>query len=214
MCVWYYDTHWGKRRGRVHKQGCKRIYKELGKRGGKLDLGTELDIGPLEKLVRNSTSAQHQKAQALYNEGLNYGKLLDQTKLIDLLRESADLGFSGAQYQLGTFYHNGEMGLEKKEEESMKAYKEAAKGGHILAQHNLGAAKYANGEYVAAMRHWLLSASGGTGTPWELSLIASRKACSNIESSPRPCRPFIVLASANMKSEDRVQHIGYLQTRY
>ena len=98
MCVWYYDTHWGKRRGRVHKQGCKRIYKELGKRGGKLDLGTELDIGPLEKLVRNSTSAQHQKAQALYNEGLNYGKLLDQTKLIDLLRESADLGFLGAQY--------------------------------------------------------------------------------------------------------------------
>lgn len=61
---------------------------------------------------------------------------------------------------LGTFYHNGEMGLEKNEEESMKAYKEAAKGGHILAQHNLGAAKYANGEYVATMRHWRLSASG------------------------------------------------------
>ena len=76
-CVWYCDTHWGKRRGRVHTQGCKRIYKELGKRGGKLDLGTELVIGPLGELVRNSKSAQHQKAQALYNKALNYGKLLD-----------------------------------------------------------------------------------------------------------------------------------------
>ena len=46
-------------------------------------------------------------------------------------------------------------------EELMKAYKEAAKGGHTLAQHNLGVAKYANGEYVAAMRHWRLSAPGG-----------------------------------------------------
>ena len=140
----------------------------------------------------------------MYNEGLNYGKLLDQTKLIELLRESADLGFSGAQYQLGTFYHNGEMGLEKKEEESMKAYKEAAKGGHILAQHNLGAAKYANGEYVATMRHWRLSASGEYRSSmgalidcFEEGLLQHRVLSETLQTFYR-------------SSEDRVQHIGYL----
>ena len=208
-CVWYCDTHWGKRRGRVHKPECKRIYKELGKRGGKLDLGTELDIGPLGKLVRNS--AQHKKpAKALYNKALNYGLLLDQTKRIDLLRESADLGFLGAQYQLRVFYHNGEMGLEKNEEEAMKAYKEAAKGGHILAQHNLGVAEYANGDYVAAMRYWRLSASGGYRNSmgalidcFEEGLLQHVHLSETLQTFYR--------SSANMKSKGRELHIGYLQ---
>ena len=82
------------------------------------------------------------------------------------------------------------MGLEKKEEESMKAYKEAAKGGHTLARHNLGVTKYANGKYVAAMRHWRLSAPGGyrnsTGALIDC-FEASRKACSDTGTSPRPC---------------------------
>ena len=90
------------------------------------------------------------------------------------------------------------MGLEKNEEESMKAYKEAAKGGHTLAQHNLGVAnaKYANGEYVAAMHHWRLSAPGGyrnsTGALidcFEEGLLKH----GNTGTAPRHCRPSIIL---------------------
>ena len=49
-CVWYCDKKCQNKHRKVHKHECKRIRKELDQRGGKLDVGTELDIGPLEKL--------------------------------------------------------------------------------------------------------------------------------------------------------------------
>ena len=49
-CVWYCDKKCQNKHWRGHKKECKRIRKELDKRGGKLDVGTELDVGPLGKL--------------------------------------------------------------------------------------------------------------------------------------------------------------------
>ena len=49
-CVWYCDKKCQNKHRKEHKKECKRIQKELDKRGGKLDLGKELDIGPLGKL--------------------------------------------------------------------------------------------------------------------------------------------------------------------
>ena len=49
LCVWYCDKDCQNKQRKEHKKECKRIKKELDKRGGKLDVGTELDIGPLEK---------------------------------------------------------------------------------------------------------------------------------------------------------------------
>ena len=49
-CVWYCDKKCQNKHRKVHKHECKVIMKELDKRGGKLDVGTELDLGPLEKL--------------------------------------------------------------------------------------------------------------------------------------------------------------------
>ena len=49
-CVWYCDKDCQNRHWKEHKKECKRIKKELDKRGGKLDLGTELDVGPLGKV--------------------------------------------------------------------------------------------------------------------------------------------------------------------
>ena len=49
-CVWYCDKDCQNRHWKEHKKECKPIKKELAKRGGKLDLGTELDVGPLGKL--------------------------------------------------------------------------------------------------------------------------------------------------------------------
>ena len=45
-CVWYCDKECQNKHWKEHKKECKRIKKELDKRGGKLDLGTELDVGP------------------------------------------------------------------------------------------------------------------------------------------------------------------------
>ena len=49
-CVWYCDKDCQNRHWKEHKKECKPIKKELAKRGGKLDLGTEEDLGPLPDL--------------------------------------------------------------------------------------------------------------------------------------------------------------------
>ena len=53
QCVWYCnsdDADCQERHRDEHEKECRRIKEELDKRGGKLDVGTELGIGPLEKL--------------------------------------------------------------------------------------------------------------------------------------------------------------------
>ena len=49
-CVNYCDRECQNKHWKEHKNECKRIKKILGKRGGKLDIGTEKDLGPLRKL--------------------------------------------------------------------------------------------------------------------------------------------------------------------
>ena len=49
-CVWYCDKKCQNKHWKEHKKECKPIKKILMTRDGKLDLGTELDIGPLGKL--------------------------------------------------------------------------------------------------------------------------------------------------------------------
>ena len=49
-CVWYCDKKCQKTHRKEHKTECKVIMKELDNRGGKLNLGTELDVGPLGKV--------------------------------------------------------------------------------------------------------------------------------------------------------------------
>ena len=49
-CVWYCDKECQNKHRKEHKKECRPIKKILDQRGGKLDLGEELDIGPLGKL--------------------------------------------------------------------------------------------------------------------------------------------------------------------
>ena len=49
-CVWYCDKECQNKHWKEHKIECKSIKNILEQRGGKLDIGTELDIGPVGKL--------------------------------------------------------------------------------------------------------------------------------------------------------------------
>ena len=49
-CVWYCDKDCQNKHWKEHKKECKPIKEVLDKRGGKLDLGEELDVGPLAKV--------------------------------------------------------------------------------------------------------------------------------------------------------------------
>ena len=82
-----------------------------------------------------------------------YGQLglpVDQDKCIDLLRESAGLGHSGAQYQLGCCHPFGQIGLERNKAEAIKWREKAVEGGDVHARYNLGCADFANGDRAAA----------------------------------------------------------------
>ena len=278
-CVWYCDRACQKKHRDEHKHECKRIKKVLHKRGGKLDLGTELDIGPIGKLppqeecpicmralpihsmlhsyfaccgkvICCGCSHQHRKTSAtlvptcafcrtrmpeseqdflvplrkrvegkdpcaLINLAMAYGLgelglSVDQAKCIDLLRESASLGLPFAQYRLGVFHYEGEMGLEQNGEEGIKYFEEAAEGGHLLARYNIGCIEEAGFNFVVAMRHWRLSASGGLKFSMN-SLIECFQGgllyCGDLAETLQA----MYRARAEMKSENRDQFIEHLK---
>ena len=275
-CVWYCDKDCQNRHRKEHKKECRRITKELDERGGKLNLGTEVDVGPLGKLppkeecpicmralpihttlqtlfnccgktICGGCNYQHQMKsgdgpptcafcrttlpesdeeilararkrvelkdpKALANMAMHYGDgyhglTVDQAKCVELLRQSADLGFPEAQYQLAAFYHVGEMGLEQNVEEGLKYTEKAAKGGQLSSLHNLGGTEGGNGDRAAAMRHWRLSASGGLKISMD-NLIICFEVGSIMATLPKLCKPSIL---QELRSEDRDQYIAYLK---
>ena len=50
-CVWYCDKDCQNKHRKAHEKKCRRIEMELERRGGKLNLGTEIEIGPLGKVL-------------------------------------------------------------------------------------------------------------------------------------------------------------------
>jgi hypothetical protein len=277
-CVWYCDKECQNKHRKEHRKECRGIKKELDKRGGKLDVGNEMDVGPLgnlppqeecpicmrvlpihaalqtyhaccgkticggcdfqhqmksgerktcafcrmrlpqsdeEIVTRLSKRVELKDPNAMNNLALIYGDggsglPVDHAKCIELLRQSASLGFPGAHYQLGLFHGNGEMGLQQNEEEANRHHKEAAEGGHLPSRHNIGCKEYNNDNPVAAMRHWRLCSSLGTKRSMEClivcfedGLIHHRDLAESIQVMYR--------ARAEMKSDDRDKHIAYLK---
>ena len=277
-CVWYCDKDCQNRHWKEHKKECKQIKKELDKRGGKLDVGSELDLGPLPdlpprdecpiclqllplhdnlqtysaccgKVICGGCDLQHNaksggsrtcafcrvpiptsdKAalaqlrkrakindpRAICNLAMNYGfgdleLPLDQAKCIALLRQSAGIGFPPARYRLGAFYHYGMMGLQRNEVEAVKYYKEAAEGGVLHATHNLGLMEHMNGNNVAAMRHWRLSASGGYRRSIE-KLIACFGVGLLHHGDLVETLEVMYRARAELSSKDRKRYIAHLK---
>ena len=280
-CVWYCDKKCQNKHWTVHKKECKWIKKVLEKRGGKLDLGTEMDVGSLGKLppreecpicmrvlpireslhkyatccgktvcggcdfqhdmksrvqalprtcafcrtavpdsdeeilARLSKRVELKDPDALVNLAMAHGRgelglPMNQAKCIELLRQSAGLGYPPAQFQLANFHCHGHMGLEQNEEEELKYIKEAAEGGDLPALHNLACKEYENDDRVAAMRHARLSASGGLKESIHDLIGCFEKGLLHHADLAETLRAFY-LARAEMKSEHRDQYIKYLK---
>ena len=277
-CVWYCDKDCQNKHRKGHKIECKRVKKELDERGGKLDIGTELDVGPLGKLppreecpicmhvlpictglqayfaccgkifctacdVHHQTKSggrptcpfcrtplpesdekylEHLRKRielkdpkALFSMAIaysngKYGLPVDQHKCIELLRQSADLGHPPAQNNLGNYYHTGAMGLEQNEEEVIKYWEKAAEGGNLLSLHDLGHTAYANGDIVAAMRHFHLSASGGYRSCMNNLIVCFEKGFLHHGDLAESLQAFY-RSRAEMSSKDRDRCIDWLK---
>ena len=162
-----------------------------------------------KRVERNDPVALCNLAMA-YGDG-DFGLPVDQPKCTELLRQSAGLGYPIAHYQLGNFHDDGAMGLEQNEEKVSKYYKEAAESGHIAARHNLGCIEAnSNGNFVAAMGHWRLSASEGERFSMESLIICFGNGLLHHGDLAETLQA-MYLARAEMKSEDRDQYIAYLK---
>jgi hypothetical protein len=168
-----------------------------------------------ETLVRLRKGIERKDPQALCNMAVAYrfgtlGLPVDQARSIDLFRESSGLGCSDAQSALGDIYHAGRMGLEPNEEEGLKYFKEAAEGGDLMSRHNLGYIEEKNGNRVAAMRHYRLSASGGYRISME-ALIEDFENGKLRHGDLAETLQAFYLARAEMKSVDRDEYIEYMK---
>ena len=164
-----------------------------------------------EALGRLRTRVERNDPQALNNLAMHYiygqfGLSMDRAKGIDLLRQSAGLGCTKAQAQLGDFHHGGSMGLEQNEEAAFKYFKEAAEGGRLLSRHNLGCAT-SPGD---AMRHWRMSASGGYRKSMR-ALIECFEEGSLHHNDLAETLQAMYRARAEMKSDDRDKFMAYLK---
>ena len=278
-CVWYCGKKCQNKHRKEHKNECKRVKEELDKRGGKLNLGTEKDVGPLGKLppqeecpicmhvlpfhgslhnyfsccgkrICMSCAIQHQlkseqgtatcafcrepiiesdeehlerlrkrierkDPQAVFNMAVEHGwgrrgLTVDQAKCIDLYRQAADLGLPAAQYELGSCYKFGKMGLEQNEEEALEYWGKAAEGGGLSVRHSIGSTEWENGDVIAAMGHWRLSASGGYKYSMENLLTCFEDGLLQHGDLSEAMRAFY-RSRAERKSEDRDKYIQYLK---
>ena len=278
-CVWYCDKDCQNKHRKEHKKECRPIKKILDNRGGKLDVGTELDAGPLgelppqeecsicmqvlpiheslhtyfpccgkiiccgcdfqhkiksgkgrtcafcreplpksddENLARLSKRVELKDPVALCNmalvHGFGYlGRPVDHAKCLEHLRESADLCHSTALNTLGNFYNDGDIGLEQNDGEALKFWEKAAKSAHLVAQHNIGFRDVRNGDNIAAIRHWRLSASGGLRMSME-NLIAGFENGFLRHGDLAETLQAMYRSKTEMKSDHRDKYIQHLKT--
>jgi TPR repeat protein len=168
----------------------------------------ELLVQVRERIELNDPYAMHNMA-IFCGKGWK-GLSVNQAKCISLLRESADIGCSVSQIQLGSFYGTGEMGLEQNEEEALNYFEKAAEGGDIPARHSLACAEYNNGHRAAAMRHFRLSASGGFRDSMDGLIACFEKGWLHHADLARSLQSFYS-ARDEMKSDDRAQYIAHVK---
>jgi TPR repeat protein len=168
-----------------------------------------------EILVRLRKRADQMDRNALCNLAMKYGRgmngvSVNRAKCIELLRQSAGLGYYPAQYNLGAFHKRGEMGLHQDDEEALKYFTEAAEGGDVESQYTLGCTAYENSDHVAAMRHWRLSASGGLRPSMNNLIVYFQDGLLRHGDLAETLQE-MYRSRAEMKSEARDQYIKHLK---
>ena len=196
--------------------GCS--HQHLMKNGGRATCAfcrTALPETDAEILARVDKRVERKDALGLCMMGMHHGLgqlglPVDQAKCIDLLSQSAALGCPLANYHLGTSYKIGRMGLQQDHVKAQMHWEKAAESGYLIARHHLGCAEAINGDFVAAMRHWRLSASGGHRGSMD-NLIECFENGDLHHSDLAETLQAMYLAKAELNSEGRDEYIKHLK---
>jgi len=139
-----------------------------------------------------------------------YGLPVDQTKCIEFLRQSADLGCRKALHDLGYCHLYGQMGLEQNDGKALFYLKKAAEDGDMHARHRLGCVEDERGDDLAAMRHFRLPASGGYRASMEYLIDNFEDGLLHYNDLVETLQAFY-RARAEVKSEHRDEFIKLLK---
>jgi hypothetical protein len=94
----------------------------------------------------------------------------DYKSAFEYLSKAAELGDIAAHYTLSNLYRKG-AGVEKDKKNELYHLEAATIGGHPDARHNLGCAKWNNGEIDRAVKHFIIAAKlGGDNSLHSLKL--------------------------------------------
>ena len=108
-----------------------------------------------------------------YDEGIN-GLPVDHFKAVELYQRASELGCAAAHYNLGYSYDTGE-GVTIDKKKAVHHYQIAAMMGSINARHNLGCTEMENGNYMPAMKHFMIAANGGDKDSLDQIKVGFRK---------------------------------------
>ena len=141
--------------------GCMHSFVESGNEETCPFCKSEIDKTDEERVEEVMKRVEVNDAGAIYVLGnyYYYGQLglqQDWARAMELWTQAADLGSSGAHFELGTQYDKG--GDMKK---AKFHYEAAAMAGHEVARYNLGCMEYHSGNVERAVKHWTIAASAG-----------------------------------------------------
>ena len=98
----------------------------------------------------------------IYSEG-KFGCPQNYTKALELFHRAAELGHSGAYYNIGNAYLRGK-GVQQDMEQARHYWEQAAIRGSVTARCNLGIYEQREGNMDRALKHWMIAARVGCRT--------------------------------------------------
>jgi len=113
----------------------------------------------LKKLMEKGNAEAFNLMAYTYATGKR-GLQQDYQKARELFLKAGELGCAQAYYNLGVSYDNGH-GVESDMKKATYYWELAAISGHIKGRYNLGMMEGKAGNYVRAMKHYLISARAG-----------------------------------------------------
>ena len=104
-------------------------------------------------------------ANALNNMGTFYGKgeyglPQNYAKALELWHKAGELGYTNAYYKIANAHYFG-RGMKIDKKKAIHYYELAAKGGHEMARHNLGAFEEQEGNHHRALKHFNIAVEDG-----------------------------------------------------
>ena len=94
-----------------------------------------------------------------YSDGM-YGLPQDQSKALELWKQSAKLGNALSYYNIGNAYYFSD-GVERDEKKANNYCELAAMGRHVKARHNLGVYEFNAGNMDRALKHDMIATGSG-----------------------------------------------------